>query len=450
MALSALNSVPSVLNLFFSSLFSAFPQRPPSASQRYFFFSSLLLSTVNCQPSLKLHHQIRLPNPLQRYFHHPRLFPLQLHPYFSVRESRQPSLKKFRVPDRLARRNLRQPSHEPLKILRLLQRPIQPRRADLQNVSRPLNQLFHVQNHAQLLADPLAIRMTDLRVRFASRNVRAFRPRRNYSLGRRVRLRWLSLRYAVDIYPQEPLLPHFPFHINDFKPHRARHPLGGRANPLQIHVEPPRPKPVSSAPQPASTKKWACAHSSVRPLQSEFTVYSPATAKARHPHGQNDKRPGAQPRGVTKGADALPLRRFRGRRLRSRLLRCGLRRRTGRWRSTLRRIRLIVQLHDVLRDVDVGRGKQDGRVLRGSIENRHVPILARVAIKHVDHFAADAIENFGLRGVYVFLIFVLLALQLPRLGFAFALQTSLLVLAELAGAGVEALAQIVDLFVQSF
>jgi hypothetical protein len=47
-------------------------------------------------------------------------------------------------------------------------------------------------------------------------------------------------------------------------------------------VETPRPWPVSSAPQPASTKKWACAHSSVRPLQSEIRVYSRATAKARY------------------------------------------------------------------------------------------------------------------------------------------------------------------------
>src|ERR1700687_631006 len=125
-----------------------------------------------------------------------------------------------------------------------------------------------MQNHAQLLADPLAIRMTDSRVR---------RFRRNYAVRR-----WVPLRYAIDINPQKSLRPHLPFHVTDFRPFRARPPRGGRANPLQIHVETPRPWPVSSAPQPASTKKWACAHSSVRPLQSEFRVYSRATAKARH------------------------------------------------------------------------------------------------------------------------------------------------------------------------
>src|SRR5712672_3364106 len=90
------------------------------------------------------------------------------------------------------------------------------------------------------------------------------------------------LRHAIDVHPQKPLLPHLPFHINDFQPFRARHPLGRRTDPFQIHVKTPRALPVSTAPQPASTKKWACAHSSVRPLQSEFRVYSRATAKARH------------------------------------------------------------------------------------------------------------------------------------------------------------------------
>src|SRR6266851_7680630 len=70
---------------------------------------------------------------------------------------------------------------------------------------------------------------------------------------------------------------------------RGHHSFGDRANPLQIHVETPRPWPVSSAPQPASTKKWACAHSSVRPLQSEFRVYSHSTAKARHQPAVGDR-----------------------------------------------------------------------------------------------------------------------------------------------------------------
>jgi len=34
-------------------------------------------------------------------------------------------------------------------------------------------------------------------------------------------------------------------------------------------------------PQPADTKKWACAHSIVRPVTSEIKVYARDTAKAR-------------------------------------------------------------------------------------------------------------------------------------------------------------------------
>src|SRR5258708_27949068 len=118
--------------------------------------------------------------------------------------------------------------------------------------------------------------MTDLWIRIAGQNLRSI-----YFRGHQLVRRRHFLRQAVDVHSQKSLLPYFPFHINAFKPRRARHPLGGRANLLQIHVETPLAWPVSSAPQPASTKKRACAHSSVRPLQSEIRVYSRATAKAR-------------------------------------------------------------------------------------------------------------------------------------------------------------------------
>ena len=154
--------------------------------------------------------------------------------------------------------------------------------------------------------------------------------------------------------------------------------------------------------------------------------------------------------------EPLPLLgRFRGRR-RRRLWRCGAGRRGLGWRrgcrrrATLYRVRGVVELHDVLGYVDIGGGKKNRRVLRRSIQDGHVAILARVAVQHIDHLAADAIEHFRLRRVYVFLVFVLFPLELPRQLFAFALQTRFLFIAELTAAGVHALAQIVDLLVQPF
>src|SRR6266581_2485631 len=217
---------------------------------------SVFLSTVNCRlsTSSKLHYQIRLSNRLNRQLHGPRFLPFQLHAHFPLRKSCQPSFKKFRLAHRLARRNLRQAPPEALEIRRLLQRPVQPRRADLQDVPRPRNQFLHVQDHAQLLAHPFAIRVADFRVRLIRR------------LGAPDHSRCIAdprgcLRYAIDVHPQKPLLADFPFDISDFQPFRTRHSLGGRADFLQIHPETPRPKPVRNALQPAPTKKWA-----VRPL----------------------------------------------------------------------------------------------------------------------------------------------------------------------------------------
>src|SRR6266481_4776667 len=115
-------------------------------------------------------------------------------------------------------------------------------------------------------------------------------------------------------------------------------------------------------------------------------------------------------------AAALSLWRFRSRRLSRRFLRRSGWSRSG-WRATLHRIRLVVQAHDVLREVDIGGGKKDGRVLCGTIKDGHIAIPARVVVEHIDHFASDAVEHVGLRGVYVFLVFILLTLYLPRFDF---------------------------------
>src|SRR5438552_1535675 len=98
----------------------------------------------------------------------------------------------------------------------------------------------------------------------------------------------------------------------------------------------------------------------------------------------------------------------RGEKLRS--LRLGSRRlrrcRSGFWGSRLRwcgcsgldRIGLIVEAHNVLRDVDLRGSKENRSVLRRGIENDDIAVFAGIAVQHVDHFAADAINDVGLRG----------------------------------------------------
>src|SRR5713226_8519220 len=189
--------------------------------------------------------------------------------------------------------------------------------------------------------------------------------------------------------------------------------------------------------------------------------FMPRKTKRRGPHGGKGTGCVLQnktPRSGNSGAAekcrgekrALLLWRFRGRRLRRGFLRGGPGRSRGRRGAALYRVRLVVQAHDVLRDVDIGGGKKNWRVLRGRIQDGHVAILTRIAVEHIDHFAPDAVEHVGLRGVYIFLVFVLLALYLPRLDFALALQTREFLRAEFAGAGIDALPQIVNLLVQSF
>src|SRR5207248_6518762 len=167
--------------------------------------------------------------------------------------------KELRVSHWLRRGNLRQPTTEPLEVRGLLERPIHPRGADLQDVAGPGNQFFHVQNHAELLADPLAIRVADLWKRVVHHLAGPKCPAGIANHRRR-------LRHAVDVHAQEPLLADFPFDINDFQAFRTRHALGGRADFLQIHCRdsttvagshctPPGPnKKVGSRPLNRSTR----------------------------------------------------------------------------------------------------------------------------------------------------------------------------------------------------
>src|SRR5437899_6802363 len=113
--------------------------------------------------------------------------------------------------------------------------------------------------------------------------------------------------------------------------------------------------------------------------------------------GVSDAKRKETPRSVTPGrgqigksksvAIGLPLRWFRRRRRRPG---CRFRSRSrGSRAASLPRVRLIVEFHDILRDIYIGGGKKNRCVLRGSIQNGHIPILASVAVQHIDHFAAD-------------------------------------------------------------
>src|SRR6266446_8773526 len=101
----------------------------------------------------------------------------------------------------------------------------------------PYTTLFrslNVEDHAQLLADALAIGVADLRIGVVGNLRRPYLPRR-------IAYRRRRLRNSIDVHPQEPLLADFPFDINDFQAFRTRHPLGSAADFFQIHVETPRP-----------------------------------------------------------------------------------------------------------------------------------------------------------------------------------------------------------------
>src|SRR5882762_6441692 len=125
-------------------------------------------------PTLKLHHQIRLANHLNRQLNGPRFLALQLQTDSPVPKSRQPPFKKLCLAHRLTGRNFRQSPLEPQEIRRLVQRPVHPRRADLQDVSRPGYRFLDIQDHAQLLADALTVRVADLRIGVLRRRLQRF------------------------------------------------------------------------------------------------------------------------------------------------------------------------------------------------------------------------------------------------------------------------------------
>ena len=176
--------------------------------------------------------------------------------------------KKLGLADGLDRRNLRQTARKASEIPGLFQRAIHSRRTDFQDIARTGHQLLHVQNYAQLLADPLAIRVTDLGEGVWRRT----------ALGRFRRLRGGQ---PVDVHPQKALLTDLPFDIHDFQALRTCYPFGGFADLIQIHAKTPRPKPVTSSFPPAATKKWACAHSMVRPVSERRVSIFPQHGKSK-------------------------------------------------------------------------------------------------------------------------------------------------------------------------
>src|SRR5260370_3456847 len=108
-----------------------------------------------------------------------------------------------------------------------------------------------------------------------------------------------------------------------------------------------------------------------------------------------------------------------------------------RGRSGLNRVGLVVEADNVLSDIDLRGSKENRSVLRGGIQDDDVSVFAGIAVQHVHHLAADAVNDVGLLGVHVFLILGVHAIEalgepltlLPEAGFFF--------LAALVGAGVK-------------
>src|ERR1700722_1292068 len=226
--------------------------------------------------SLKLHHQIRPPYFLQRPLHPPSHFPLQLQPHFPVPKSRQPSLKILLILHGFSRRNLCHPSPKPLVLPRFPKRTVHARRTHLQDVARARNQLLHIQDHAELLADTLAIRMANSQLPTLAR----LRWRQNQP--RRVGHPRPSFRHPIDDHAQEALLPHLPLNIIYFQAFRPRHALGGFPNFFQIQPKTPQAMPGSTALQPAQQKSGLAPTHPCDLLQSENTVYSALKSNARY------------------------------------------------------------------------------------------------------------------------------------------------------------------------
>src|SRR5690242_5709801 len=135
-------------------------------------------------------------------------------------------------------------------------------------------------------------------------------------------------------------------------------------------------------------------------------------------------------------------------------------RRLGRWlcrgrlswrgRAALDRVSLIVKADDVLSYVNLRGGVENRSALGGRIENYGIAVFARVAVEHIHHFAADAVDDVGLRGVDVFLIFRVHAIEALRKPLALLPQTSFFFLAQLAAAAGKPRLQVIDLLVEVF
>jgi len=119
-------------------------------------------------------------------------------------------------------------------------------------------------------------------------------------------------------------------------------------------------------------------------------------------------------------------------------------------RSGLNRIGLIVEADDVLRDVDLRGSEENRSALRRGIQDEDVSVFAGIAVEHVHHLAADAVDNVGLSGVNVFLVFRIHALEALRKPLTLLPEAGFFFLAQLVLAGLKTLLQIIDLLVEIF
>src|SRR5712692_6358691 len=152
-------------------------------------FSRLICSMVwysrlAIVPRSKLYDQVRFADVFHRHRNHPAL---HFNPHLAVGNARQTALEKFLVLDRRVGGNPRQAAREPLELGGPGQLAIKPGRANLENVAWPGNQVFHVEDHTQLMADRFAILVAD-------------------ALG------------LVNVNAQEALLAHLPLDVQHFQP----------------------------------------------------------------------------------------------------------------------------------------------------------------------------------------------------------------------------------------
>ncbi len=226
---------------------------------------------------------------------------------FYIRKSCQPPFKNFASPDRLARRNLRQPSTEALKIRQLRQRPVQspadsppascPRARGIRSSTSRItlscsfkrtgnpNGLSWDRGHARFLAPGLA---------------------KGRSAARTHRLVAAADCFGIRSmpHPQEPLLADFPFDINDFQAHSgARRPLGSFPDFLQIRPETPRPsRSALHCNRRPQQKSGLAAHYIDTTTSERNQSIFPLPGKARYGgHPRNSIVAGLQTHGLCRG-----------------------------------------------------------------------------------------------------------------------------------------------------